>query len=173
MVPELFSRRRGAFEAVAADLQAASGSELQLEALESPAAVNVRGLPGDADFLNAVEEAIGVSLPTSANRWNRGAGHDALWLGPDEWLVVGAAGGAREIENALLRAQPDNPWLSVVDLSHSYSRVCLSGPRARELLAKGCPLDLQPRAFGPGDCVQTVLAATRVLLRVLEDPPAI
>ena len=39
----------------------------------------------------------------------------------------------------------------------------LSGSRVRDLLAKGCTLDLHPRAFAPGQCAQTNLAKTSVL----------
>jgi sarcosine oxidase subunit gamma len=37
----------------------------------------------------------------------------------------------------------------------------------REVLAKDCPLDLHPRAFGAGRCAQTRLAKAAVLLRPL------
>ena len=37
--------------------------------------------------------------------------------------------------------------------------------------AKGCPLDLQPDVFRPGDCAQTHLAKANVLLQALDDAP--
>jgi sarcosine oxidase subunit gamma len=40
----------------------------------------------------------------------------------------------------------------------------VAGPRARDLLAHGCALDLHPRSFGPGRCAQTMLARAQVLL---------
>lgn len=66
-------------------------------------------------------------------------------------------------------SRPDDPWLSAVDVSHNYSCLLLTGPRVRDLLAKGCPLDLHPRVFGQRDCTQSTLAKSRVLLRALND----
>jgi sarcosine oxidase subunit gamma len=40
----------------------------------------------------------------------------------------------------------------------------LSGPFARDVLAHGCAIDLHPRVFGPGSCVQTNLAKAQVML---------
>jgi sarcosine oxidase, subunit gamma len=77
---------------------------------------------------------------------------DALWLGPDEWLVL----GGRE------RDYPDG--CAAVDVS--ANRVCfeLSGEGAAEVLARGCALDLHPSVFPPGRCAQTLLARTQVIL---------
>ncbi|OAH12979.1 sarcosine oxidase subunit gamma [Streptomyces jeddahensis] len=46
----------------------------------------------------------------------------------------------------------------------------VSGPRARDLPAHGCPLDLYPRAFRAGRCAQTTLARTQVVLFAREQP---
>ena len=48
----------------------------------------------------------------------------------------------------------------------------LAGPRARDLLRKGTPIDLHPRVFGPGQCVQTAMVAANVILRQLDDAPS-
>lgn len=77
---------------------------------------------------------------------------DALWLGPDEWLVL----GGREED------YPD-AW-AAVDVS--ANRVCLelAGPGAAGVLARGCALDLHPSVFPPGRCAQTLLARAQVIL---------
>lgn len=127
--------------------------------------VNLRCRPEDTVTVAAVEEALGASLPPDPNRVSEGSGRAVLWLGPDEWLVVAADGEAPELERRIRDTAGDDPWLSVTDLSHNYTGLALSGTAAVDVLAKGCPLDLHPRSFGPGDCAQTVLAGTRVLLR--------
>ena len=53
-----------------------------------------------------------------------------------------------------------------------YATLALSGPRAREVLMKGCRLDLHPRAFTPGTCVQTALAKANVILHQTDDAPS-
>lgn len=133
--------------------------------------VNLRGEVEDASFPVAIAKALDVELPLEPNRWNRGVARDAIWLGPNEWLIVGADGDAGSIEYAIRESQPHNQWLSVVDLSHNYTCLLLAGPQVRDLLAKGCPLDLH--ALGRGDCAQSILARTRMLLRVMDDAPTI
>ena len=77
---------------------------------------------------------------------------DAIWLGPDEWLVL----GGHEEDYAELPA--------AVDVS--ANRVCLelSGEGAADVLAGGCALDLHPTVFPPGTCAQTLLARAQVIL---------
>ena len=48
----------------------------------------------------------------------------------------------------------------------------MTGPNARDVLAKGCPLDLHPSVFRPGDCAQTLLAKANVTLRCVDDAPS-
>jgi sarcosine oxidase, subunit gamma len=45
----------------------------------------------------------------------------------------------------------------------------VAGPSARDVLAKGTPLDLHPRAFPPGRCAGTLLAKASVLIHLLDD----
>ena len=47
----------------------------------------------------------------------------------------------------------------------------VTGPRARDLLAKGCPLDLHPSLFAKGACAQTVMAKAGVLIHAVDDGP--
>jgi sarcosine oxidase, subunit alpha len=71
----------------------------------------------------------------------------SLRLGPDWWLLVGAAtnqGG--------------------VDVSAQRTTLELSGPRARDVLMTGCALDLYPTVFAVGACAQTLLAQAQVIL---------
>jgi len=49
--------------------------------------------------------------------------------------------------------------------------VRLVGPRARDALAKLCPIDLHPRAFRPGDVALTNLAHMSALLWQVEEMP--
>ncbi|WP_306171542.1 sarcosine oxidase subunit gamma, partial [Burkholderia pseudomallei] len=44
---------------------------------------------------------------------------------------------------------------AAVDVGSGYTVVEVSGARARDVLARGCPLDLHPRVFGVGQCAQS------------------
>ncbi|MFI5890394.1 sarcosine oxidase subunit gamma [Actinoplanes sp. NPDC051513] len=106
---------------------------------------------------------LGLALPTQACTSSRSGDIDVLWLGPDEWLVVGPPGAAERLTGQL-RSAAGSGHASVVDVSAQRTTLFLSGPRVRDLLALGCAVDLHPRVFGTGDCVQTVLAHVPVVL---------
>jgi sarcosine oxidase subunit gamma len=53
---------------------------------------------------------------------------------------------------------------SIVDVSANRTVLEIRGPKARELLAHGFPIDLDARSFGPGRCAQTVLAKAQVII---------
>lgn len=145
----------------AAELAAAPPS-VRLRELAFRAQLNLRvDLRGPAAA--AVGEALGAPLPTRPNSAVRSGELTALWLGPDEWLVLAPVGRSQHLGNSLRLALGTEEG-AVVDLSAHRTTVELSGPRAREVLAKGCSLDLHPTVFGPADCAQTLLARAPVLL---------
>ena len=107
-----------------------------------------------------------ASLPTEPNTVAGDATHAALWLGPDEWLVVGPPGSEPELEGKFAAADA-----TTVEVSANRTTLELRGLRARELLEFGCPIDLDPRVFGPGRCAQTLLARANVLIWFVSDEP--
>jgi sarcosine oxidase subunit gamma len=114
-----------------------------------------------------VREALGphpVLPPTTPNTWTTIEARELLWLGPDEWLVVGDPGTEGEIARWL-----DGAFAglrrSVVDVSANRAALELEGPRRLELLAAGCGLDLHPRSWGDGACAQTLVGRIPVLLQ--------
>ena len=117
-----------------------------------------------ADAVRRTAAAVlGCSVPGEASRAGAAGERAALWLGPDEWLLITAAHDASALEAALAAALRDLPH-SLVDVSHRQCALALSGPTAATLLAAGCPLDLDVRAFPPGMCTRTMLAKAEVVL---------
>jgi sarcosine oxidase, subunit gamma len=88
----------------------------------------------------------------------------ALWLGPDEWLILGPPGTATEIV-AELDAAFEGVERSVVNVSANRVAIELTGPGRFDLLAHVCPLDLDPRVWGTGRCAQTLLGRAQVVLQ--------
>ncbi|MCP3822437.1 sarcosine oxidase subunit gamma [Streptomyces sp. A3M-1-3] len=140
----------------------ASGGAVRLAELPFLAQLNVR-LDAKGPAADAVELALGIPLPIEANTCVRGGELAALWLGPDEWLIVGPAGTQHELE-ARLRAAMEGEEAAVVDVSAQRTTLLVAGPSARDLLAHGCSLDLHPHSFGAGRCAQTTLARAQVVL---------
>jgi sarcosine oxidase, subunit gamma len=118
----------------------------------------------------AVETALRAALP-QANRSIGCSGGVALWLGPDEFLIVTEPGDESSVATNLAAALRGGHG-AVVDVSDSRTIIALSGKRARDLLAKGSGLDLHPRSFAPGQCAQSFLAKVKVALHQLDDTPS-
>lgn len=74
----------------------------------------------------------------------RGGDALTLWLAPDCALQVGG----------------DAPAGFVSDVTDGLAIFALSGPRAADIVAMGCALDLPPQ----GMCAQTVFAGVKVVL---------
>lgn len=137
--------------------------------------VNLRGPAGDQAFDKAVQEALGVALPSEPNTTTgttpgTTAGKDDLrvfWLGPDEWWVVTPGDGPAMAEK--LRAALAGQKAAVTDVSESRICIHIRGARARDLLAKGCPLDLHPRVFSAGRCAQSHCAKAMITLHQVAD----
>ena len=131
--------------------------------------INLRGRAADAGFVRAVEQALGQSLPVEPNTISAGR-HQVCWLGPDEWLVVTPVATAAELAGQLEQAL-SSTHASVNDVSGGQIALMLRGAKCRELLARGCTLDLHPREFQVGDCAQSGLARASILIALVDDAP--
>jgi sarcosine oxidase subunit gamma len=141
-----------------------SGKDLRIAEIPFLTQVNLRVDP-ESRAAAEIGLALGVPLPTGPGTY-ASADADVLWLGPDEWLVVGEAdevGNAAELETRL-RFAAGTEHVGITDVSAQRTALLVAGPRARDLLAHGCALDLYPGVFGPGRCAQTMLARAQVLL---------
>jgi sarcosine oxidase subunit gamma len=91
-------------------------------------------------------------------------GHlSVLTFSPREWIVVSDRVKGGELREHLVR-HLDGDGIAVVDLSSGLKALRLEGPESREVLSKGCGLDLHPRVFPPGRCTRTRLAQLAVIL---------
>ena len=126
--------------------------------------LNLRGDPSDGAFTGGAERALGFALPVEPNTVSEGDSSRAMWLGPDEWLITTAPDEGGFVA-ARLAAALDGVHSSVTDISGGQTLINLSGQDSRGVLAKGCSLDLHPRAFGEGRCAQTLVSGANVILR--------
>ena len=107
-----------------------------------------------------------LGFPTDPNTATSG-GRDVLWLGPDEWLIVGVPGTARAIWDEM-EASLAGLHRSVVDVSANRAVIELAGSSRHDLMSSACPIDLHPRSWGDGRCAQSVFGAAQVLLHERE-----
>lgn len=135
-------------------------------------AVRIERLPGLAQVDLRLDASLGsrtgYPLPVEPNTAWEEADRGALWLGPDEWLLIGPAGHGpaivERVESALFGTHR-----SIVDVSANRVVLDLRGEDRRELLSKGCPIDLHPRVWSHGRCAQTMVAKAPVILHERAD----
>ena len=120
-------------------------------------------LRGGAPIVAAAGAALGVQLPTVACRAAAAGEHAALWLGPDEWLLIAPAAETQALRARLAAALAALPH-SLVDVSHRQVAFELAGARAAWLLNAGCPLDLDLSEFPAGMCTRTVFHKSEIVL---------
>jgi sarcosine oxidase subunit gamma len=143
---------------------------VSLRELPTETQIDLRGNPDDARFLDAVRNAIGFDLPGEPNRATTNDERAALWLSPDQWLILGPFAERAAIFKELQRGLAGH-HVSVIDVSANRVILELAGPKARETIAKGCGLDLHPRVFEPGQCAQSLLARSQALIWQTNDAP--
>jgi sarcosine oxidase, subunit gamma len=110
--------------------------------------------------------ALAVDLPTAPNTWVAAGSGRAVWLGPDEWLLTSTTEAPEQLE-ARVRAAVLPLGGSATDVSAQRIGLRLTGARVRDVLAKGCSIDLHPRVFGRGSSAQTMLGQAGVVLLAL------
>ncbi|MBD9373556.1 sarcosine oxidase subunit gamma [Rhizobium sp. ARZ01] len=111
------------------------------------------------DAINKLSRALGVDLPTEPKTSASKDGRHALWLGPDEWLLIdenGADLAAAAAKSGVLH--------SAVDISHRNTAILVAGPKAAQAISGASPHDLSPSVFPVGACARTVLAKIEVVI---------
>ena len=113
----------------------------------------------------ALSKALGLTLPKKPKTSVSKPGRTALWLGPDEWLVIDEAGNDSLADCATVTALH-----SAVGMSHRNIAISVAGPAAEATINSGCPQDLSLDAFPVDAASRTILGkAEIVLLRTAED----
>jgi len=127
-------------------------------------------LHGDAPMRAIAAPIWGVAFAEQSCRAVVRDSRATLWLGPDEYLLLGADEESQDdVAGALERALGAIPH-ALVNVSHRQFALEVSGPHAATLLSGACPLDLDLGEFPVGMCTRTVLAkADIVLWRTRED----
>jgi sarcosine oxidase, subunit gamma len=111
----------------------------------------------------ACRMAFGADLPSRLGPTGEGAGRAALWLGPDERLLIADGADAATV-GEVLESVLDGTAHSLVDVSHRQIGLNASGPAAARVLNAGCPLDLDLKAFPVGMATRTVFDKVEIVL---------
>jgi sarcosine oxidase subunit gamma len=120
-------------------------------------------LRGDPPAMVLAGEALSLAISTQACRAVTGETGAALWLGPDEQLLLVSE---TEVPNLLatLALALAGARHGLVDISHRQVAIIVSGPGVEALMNTVCPLDLDLSAFPVGMCARTLLAKAEIIL---------
>lgn len=117
--------------------------------------ITLRGDLASPPVVEAVRAATGCAVP-GVRRFMASGARGVAWMSPDELMLFVPRAEAAETASTASRALEDTHHL-VVDVSDARAVFRIQGAGAREVLAKGAPVDLAPAAFGVGDLRRTRL----------------
>lgn len=92
-----------------------------------------------------------------------------LWTGPGQWFAVSERLDGAALTGAL-EERLSSSDATVSDLSHARTVLRVAGAAWRDLLAKGCPVDID--AMMPGDCAATLLSHFTVVIHCVAEDSA-
>lgn len=131
----------------------------------TPAAPATRiALRAPSDSIDGLSQALGLQVPNRPKTSASANGRHALWLGPDEWLVIDENGA-----DLVGLAASAGVLHSAADVSHRNTAVIVSGPGAEATISGGCPQDLSLEAFPVGACSRTLFGKVELVLLRLDE----
>ena len=155
------------FESALAHRAAADNLSIAMREITERGMIDVRGLSTDKKFMSAVKTVLGFDLPKAPRTSTSWGDMKALWLSPDQWLIL----CTRSKTSALLaelNAALGKIHSLAVDVSDMRSIIRLEGEGVRETLMKGSSLDLISDDYKPGTVRRMRFAEIAALLHVVE-----
>lgn len=141
-------------------------SAIQIDVLGGRGALRLRSWMPEHTTGERAVMLDGRELPSQVGSTASGQAR-VLCLGPADWLIVANAPDIAHLREHIER-EARHQGLAVVDQTHALATLRVQGRMARELLAKGCGLDLHPRSFAEGRCTRTRLAQLPVVIEYVE-----
>lgn len=117
-----------------------------------PAMLTLRLDLSDAGLTVPVAQVLGLDMPAAAApRGITHAGDRSLaWMAPDEVLLICPWAEGAALHAALTDALAGR-FATIADVSDARAVFTITGPHAREVLAKLAPVDLHPDSFAQGE----------------------
>ena len=113
-----------------------------------------------------VKSITGCAFPPAANKFITAGERHIVWLAPDEFMIICEAGKDEELTNAI-NASFESWHVAVTNITDALAAFHLKGDAVRQVLAKGCALDLHHNSFTSGDAAQTMLSHDTVTIMAL------
>ena len=83
----------------------------------------------------------GLEFPLQSSKVSSNKETRILWSSPNTWLVV----SSKENINKIIKQKCNNEDFAITDISHSRTTIQIKGSQAKEVLKKGCPININSK----------------------------
>lgn len=144
-----------------------SYSELSMKVINPIMKLIIRGKK--REFLSGVGKALNMILPTESCTSSTGNDTTALWLSPDEWMilsnnVIDKNTNSYEHENHLINNISKINLGAVVDVTDQYVLINIEGKKIFDLLSTGCPFNFNDFRNKKGGVIQSLMAKIDIIV---------
>ena len=146
-------------------------SEIEIKEIKPVMKLIIRGKT--KDFITAIGKNLNMLLPIEANTSTSGESLTALWLSPDEWLlvsneIVSEDSNNYEVEDNLINNISKVNLGAVTDVSDQFVMINIKGSKVFDLFATGSPFNFNVFKNKKGSVVQTILSHIDVIIHLTE-----
>ena len=130
--------------------------------------LNLRGK--NREFFTAVGKHLDMILPTEANTSSSSSKLTAIWLSPDEWMVVSNElieknTNSYDLEESLYNSISKTNLGAVIDVTDQFVMLELKGSKIYELFSSGSPYNFNDFREKKGSTTQTLLNNIDVIIQ--------
>ena len=134
--------------------------------------LNLRGKK--REFFTTVGKNLNMILPTEANTSTTSDKLTAIWLSPDEWMIVSNElvnkdTNKYELNEILFNSISKTNLGAVIDVTDQFVQLELKGKNIYEIFSAGCPFNFNEFREKKGSTTQTVLNHIDVILQHKEE----
>jgi len=146
-----------------------SYSDLDMKEIKPIMKLIIRGKT--KDFITAIEKKLNIILPTIANTSTSGEALTALWLSPDEWMLVSNNTlsndtNTYEVEDNLIKNISKVNLGAITNVSDQFVMINIKGNKVFDLFATGSPFNFNEFKNKKGSVVQTILSHIDVIIHL-------
>ena len=146
-------------------------SDLEIKEIKPIMKLIIRGKT--KNFITAIGKSLNMILPTEANTSTSGEALTALWLSPDEWMLlsnkaVSEDNNTYEVEANLINNISKVNLGAVTDVSDQFVMINIKGNKVFDLFATGSPFNFNEFKDKKGSVVQTILSHIDVIIHLTE-----
>ena len=129
--------------------------------------INLRGKK--REFLTNIGKNLNMILPSEANTSSTSDKLTAIWLSPDEWMIVSNELASKdtnksELHEMLFNSISKTNLGAVIDVTDQFVQFELKGKNIYEIFSAGSPFNFNEFKEKKGSTTQTVLNNTDIIL---------